>query len=282
MRKTRVCIVGLGLLGGSYAMALSQKGHQVTAIDKNPEALEFGLNKGWIQAGATADFQGLLREAELVVLCLYPGDMLPWLQENQGALSPGCLITDVCGVKLGIAEEAQALLRPDAEFVPAHPMAGRERLGIWNADCAIFAPANFIITPTPRNTPEAIARIEELARELGFAHIARLSPAEHDEMIGYVSQLTHAIAVSLMLANDNPRLAEYTGDSFRDLTRIARIDAGLWSKLFLHNRQILTAQIDRFSQALQNLRQQVEEGNEEALVELFHISSHRRSWFDRC
>ena len=108
MNKTRVCIVGLGLLGGSYAMALSQKGHQVTAIDKNPEALEFGLNKGWIQAGATADFQGLLREAELVVLCLYPGDMLPWLRENQGALSPGCLITDVCGVKLGIAEEAQA------------------------------------------------------------------------------------------------------------------------------------------------------------------------------
>ena len=145
MNKSNVCIVGLGLLGGSYAMALSRKGHTVTAIDRDPAAIAYGLDRGLIQKGATADYAPLLKEAELVALCLYPHSILPWLAENQDLLSPGCLLTDVCGVKGGIVEEAQALLRRDVEFVPAHPMAGRERLGVQNADCAIFAPANFII-----------------------------------------------------------------------------------------------------------------------------------------
>ena len=156
MNKSNVCIVGLGLLGGSYAMALSRKGHTVTAIDRDPAAIAYGLDRGLIQKGATADYAPLLQAASLVVLCLYPHSILPWLAENQDLLSPGCLLTDVCGVKGGIVEEAQALLRRDVEFVPAHPMAGRERLGVQNADCAIFAPANFIIcllytSPSPRD-----------------------------------------------------------------------------------------------------------------------------------
>lgn len=281
MDKSNVCIVGLGLLGGSYAMALSRKGHTVTAIDRDPAAIAYGLDRGLIQKGATADYAPLLQAAGLVVLCLYPHSILPWLSENQDLLSPGCLLTDVCGVKGGIVAEAQALLRRDVEFVPAHPMAGRERLGVQNADCAIFAPANFIITPTPANTPAAIARIEALAWELGFARVVRLSPKEHDAIIGYVSQLTHAIAVSLMLANDDPRLPLFTGDSFRDLTRIARIDETLWSELFLHNRDALLQQIDRFSAALAQLREQVAAENEAGLKAMFRISSQRRSWLNQ-
>ena len=277
MDKSNVCIVGLGLLGGSYAMALSRKGHTVTAIDRDPAAIAYGLEHGLIQTGATADYAPLLQEASLVALCLYPHSILPWLVENQGFLSPGCLLTDVCGVKGGIVEEAQALLRRDVEFVPAHPMAGRERLGVQNADCAIFGPANFIITPTHA----AIARIEDLAWELGFARVVQLSPEEHDGIIGYVSQLTHAIAVSLMLANDDPRLPLFTGDSFRDLTRIARIDETLWSELFLHNRDALLQQIDRFSAALAQLREQVATENEAGLKAMFRISSQRRSWLNQ-
>ena len=127
----------------------------------------------------------------------------------------------------------------------------------------------------------AIARIEALAWELGFARVVRLSPKEHDAIIGYVSQLTHAIAVSLMLANDDPRLPLFTGDSFRDLTRIARIDETLWSELFLHNRDALLQQIDRFSAALAQLREQVAAENEAGLKAMFRISSQRRSWLNQ-
>ena len=127
----------------------------------------------------------------------------------------------------------------------------------------------------------AIARIEALAWELGFARVVRLSPKEHDAIIGYVSQLTHAIAVSLMLANDDPRLPLFTGDSFRDLTRIAQIDETLWSELFLHNRDALLQQIDRFSAALAQLREQVAAENEAGLKAMFRISSQRRSWLNQ-
>ena len=124
----------------------------------------------------------------------------------------------------GLVEPVQAMCPEGAEFIASHPMAGRETSSVEHAAEVSFAPANFIITPTEKNTPEAIQWLRELAEVLGFHHICTLTVQEHDKMIGYVSQLCHAIAVSLMCANDNSSLCEYTGDSFRDLTRIARIN----------------------------------------------------------
>jgi len=144
-----------------------------------------------------------------------------------------------------------------------------------------FAPANFIITPTDKNTPEAIRWCTELAGVLGFARITTLTPAEHDRMIGYVSQLCHAIAVSLMCANDNSALCEYTGDSFRDLTRIARINETMWSELFLWNRENLIAEIDQFDEALGQLRQALAGGDRAGLEEMFRLSTRRRAAFDK-
>ena len=142
------------------------------------------------------------------------------------------------------------------------------------------SPANFIITPTERNTPEAVAWCEELARTLGFARISTLSPAEHDRMIGYVSQLCHAIAVCLMCASDNTELARYTGDSFRDLTRIARINATMWAELFLWNKDNLIGEIDMFETALTALRERLVSGDREGLEEMFRLSTRRRAAFD--
>lgn len=275
------CIVGLGLLGGSYAMGLSRAGCRVTAVDVRPEAIRFAKEKGFIAAGAVKDFAPLLEEAQALVMGLYPHSLTAWLREHQHSLRPGTLITDVCGVKGGVVEEIQSFLRPDVEFIASHPMAGREVSGVEYADCAIFAPANFIVVPTERNTPRGIAFAEALAKTLGFAHITRLSPAEHDKMIGYVSQLTHAIAVSLMNATDNTHLAEYTGDSFRDLTRIAKINENLWSELFFANKENLIAEIDLFSQSLAALRRALAENDETELKRLFIQSTARRKAFDK-
>ena len=273
MNKERnICIVGLGLLGGSYAMGLTGAGYTVTAVDVRPEAIRYALEKGIIAAGAVEDFAPLLAGADALV---------DWLRNNQKHLKPGTLLMDVCGVKSGVVEEIQGFLRPDAEFIASHPMAGKEVSGVEHADCAIFKPANFIIVPTEKNTPRGLAFARGLAETLGFAHITQLTCAEHDKMIGYVSQLTHAIAVSLMNANDNTHLAEYTGDSFRDLTRIAKINENLWSELFFLNKENLIAEIDQFSASLEGLKCALVENDETELKRLFVQSTARRRLFDK-
>ena len=276
-------IVGLGLIGGSYARALTKRGLRVTAIDVNPAAVEYALTQGIIADG-TADparEEELIRRADILVLSLYPTQMAEWVLSRQSWFRPGLRITDVSGVKRAVVYRLQEGLRPDVEFIASHPMAGRELSGVENSDDRIFSGANFIVTPTERNTPEAVRWAEDLGRLLGFGRISVLSPEEHDQMIGYLSQLTHAIAVSLMNANDSPHLVEYTGDSFRDLTRIARINGPLWSELFALNKDILIPEIDSFIAALEDLKEKLGAGEMDALQQLFAQSTARRKLFDR-
>ena len=207
--------------------------------------------------------------------------LLDWVRQYGALLRPGTLVTDVSGVKRGVVEPVQALLPEGVEFIASHPMAGRETSGIAHSAEVDFAPANFIITPTARNTPAGIAWCRDLAETLGFRRISELSPAEHDHMIGYVSQLCHAIAVSLMCASDNTELACYTGDSFRDLTRIARINDKMWAELFLWNKDNLISEIDMFTNALQNMRQRLVDDDRAGLEEMFRLSTRRREAFDK-
>ena len=202
-RSKTFLIVGLGLLGGKYAQVLSGKGFRVFGIDCDPAAVAYAKERDYIACGAAADFDELIAGADYVVFALYPTAFLAWIREHGCKLRPGTLVTDVSGVKRGVVAPVQDALPEGVEFIASHPMAGRETSGIAHAAEVDFAPANFIITPTERNTPEAVAWCEELARTLGFARISTLSPAEHDRMIGYVSQLCHAIAVCLMCASDN-------------------------------------------------------------------------------
>lgn len=274
-------IVGLGLLGGKYAQVLSQKGYRVTGITHSQSTLEYALHHDYICAGKTEDFADLVRGADCVIFGLYPTVLLDWVRQYGALLRPGTLVTDVSGVKRGVVEPIQELLPDGVEFIASHPMAGRETSGIAHSAEVDFAPANFIITPTDRNTPAGIAWCRSLAETLGFRRISELSPAEHDHMIGYVSQLCHAIAVSLMCASDNSDLACYTGDSFRDLTRIARINDKMWAELFLWNKDNLISEIDMFTNALQQMRQELVEDDRAGLEAMFRLSTQRREAFDK-
>jgi prephenate dehydrogenase len=280
-KNTRFLIVGLGLIGGSYATALKKKGRTVWAIDTDPAAIDYAQKQGLIDRGATYPDHALIGKADVIIFALYPHAMISWIQAHQHLFAPGVLLTDVAGVKNHVVDVIQKDLRPDVEFLGSHPMAGREVSGVQNSSDVIFAPANFIITPTEKNTPDAIAALEELAGLLGFAHIVTLSPKEHDEIIGFVSQLTHVIAVCLMNCNDNPCLNQYTGDSFRDLTRIARINENLWSELFLMNREVLINEIDAFVGEVENLKSKLAAADAEGLKKLFIQSTQRRKHFDK-
>ena len=279
--KSNVLIVGLGLIGGSYAKALTRLGYHVTALARRQETIDYAVDNGIIAEGAVGVDPALVGSADAVIFALYPGVFKDWIRDNQQLLRPGAMLTDVTGVKRCIVYDIQAMLRPDVEFIAAHPMAGKEVYGVENSDDRIFHEANYIVTPTDKNTPEAIEWCKALGRVLGFRKVSVLSPEEHDEMIGFLSQLTHCIAVSLMTCNDNGHLVDYTGDSFRDLTRIARINDAMWSELFLLNKDELLAQMDLFASEFNELRNLLAEGDAEGMKEKMRLSTLRRAWFDK-
>ena len=280
-KDTRFLIVGLGLLGGSYAKALKKQGFLVEAVTRSQSTIDYALEQGIIDGGAAFADPDIIGRADFVVLAMYPQTLLDWVKAHQQYFKPGALITDVTGVKTCVVEPVQQMLRPDVEFIAAHPMAGRETLGVRNADDSIFRGANYIVTPTEKNTPQAIEACEELGRVLGFARVSRLTPQKHDEMIGFVSQLTHAIAVALMTCNDIEGLEKYTGDSFRDLTRIAKINDEMWSELFLANREALLEQMDQFAAQFALMRQQLAEGDREGMRDVMRRSTVRRKALEK-
>ena len=277
----KILIVGLGLIGGSYAKALRKLGFKIPAITLNQADIDYAIENGIIDEGFTEPTEENLCNAELVIFALYPKTFMEWIEKYQKFLKPGAILTDVTGVKSSVVYEIQNMLRPDVEFIAAHPMAGKEVYGVQNSDPKIFHGANYIVTPTDKNSPEAIQDCLELGRLMGFNHVSVLTPEKHDEMIGFVSQLTHCIAVSLMNCYDGEKLQDYTGDSFRDLTRIARINDEMWSELFLLNKNTLLDQMDKFLAEFGKLRKTLEDGDRETMREMMKISTARRSLFDK-
>ena len=280
-KNKKILVVGLGLIGGSYAAALSRNGFEVGAVDRDPDAIGYALEAGYIRHGSVTAEPDYIGGFDIVVFALYPSVLLDWVKKNARFFKKGALITDVTGVKSGIVFRVQELLPPGTEFVGAHPMAGREVSGVTNASPDLFCGANFIVTPTPANTEEAIRLCEDLGRELGSGTVSRLSPAEHDEMIGFLSQLTHCIAVALMSCKESRHLVDYTGDSFRDPTRIAKINENMWSELFLMNRDELLSQMDLFLEHFTILRNALERGDAETMKSMMRLSTERRRYFDK-
>lgn len=280
-KNTNILIVGLGLMGGSYAMALTKKGYSVNCITLEQKDIDYAKEKGMIKEGSTQLDERLIKEAQLIVFALYPTAFISWIEKNQMLLSPNTVITDVTGVKGSVVKRVQSILRPDVEYIAAHPMAGRERSGVEFADDKVFCGANYIVTPTEKNTKEAICLAKRLGEELGFSRITELSPTEHDEMIAFLSQLTHCIAVTLMTCNEKEGLEKYTGDSFRDLTRISKINDVMWSELFLLNRDELLAQMNAFAAEFERFRKYLENGEREEMQKIMRKAGARRALFDK-
>ena len=277
----KILIVGLGLIGGSYARSLTKKGFYVTAITKDQESIDYALEEKMIAKGFAYVDEDAVKEADIIVFALYPKVFGEWIDKHQHLFKSGAVITDVTGVKSCLVYDIQSKLREDVEFIAAHPMAGREVYGVQNSDDRIFYGANYIVVPTQKNTPDAIKLCKDLGILLGFERVSTLTPEEHDEMIGFVSQLTHCIAVSLMTCCDNEHLVEYTGDSFRDLTRIARINEDMWSELFMLNKDALIEQMDVFAKEFDALRDMIKNGEVESMKEKMRLSTKRRAIFDK-
>jgi prephenate dehydrogenase len=277
----KILIVGLGLLGGSYTKVLKRFGFHISAITKEQSSIDYAIKENIIDEGSTQIDKKIIGEADLVIFALYPHTFVEWIEQNQQFLKSGALITDVTGVKGNIVYKIQDILRSDVEFIAAHPMAGREVSGVENSTDKLFIGANYIVTPTSKNTPQAIQTCMELGRLLGFSNVTTLTPEEHDEMIGFLSQLTHCIAISLMTCNDKENMEKFTGDSFRDLTRIARINDLMWSELFVANKDALLKQMNLFINKFTELKTMIEQEDIPKMRKMMQHSTARRALFDK-
>ena len=280
-KDTNILIIGLGVIGGGYAEALTKQGYKVSCITRRKETIDYALSHNLISYGTTELDEELIKQANLIIFAVYPKVFIEWIKDNQHLFSAGTLITDVTGVKGSVVDEVQSILRPDVEFISAHPMAGRESSGVEYADANVFKGANYIVTPTEKNTPEAIETCKKLGEVLGFSKISELSVKQHDEMIAFLSQLTHCIAVTLMTSNNAPNMEKYTGDSFRDLTRIAKINDKMWSELFLMNKEALLTQMDAFLDEFNRFKNLIADGKEEEMRIVMRKATARRSLFDK-
>ena len=282
MSSKKILIVGLGLIGGSYAKRLKNNGHHVGAITLNQEDIDYAIENNIIDEGIVEVKKEFVSQFDIVIFALYPSVFIKWIEQYNSYFKKGAIISDVSGVKTEVVYKVQELLEnQNVEFIGAHPMAGKEVYGVKNASETLFEGANFIITPTPVNSQKAIDVITKIAQELGFKTISILTPSKHDEMIAFLSQLTHCIAVSLMTCKESQHLKDYTGDSFRDLTRIANINENMWSELFLMNKKELLSQMDLFIEEFNKLRDSLENEDIETMKDMMRLSTYRRSFFNK-
>lgn len=275
-----ITIVGLGLMGGSLALALAGfHGAHIIGVNRSEAALREALDKDMLQEGYVLNHetaQKAFSRSDLVILCQYPGAAMRFLEEYARYAKPGSVWTDVVGIKTAIIEQAKRYLPQEVEFVGGHPMAGREVSGLESAQETLFNGCNYVICPTEDNTPRALALIRELALFIGAGKITESTPQHHDAMIAYTSQMAHVLAATIV---DHPLLFEskgFEGGSFRDLTRVATMNAEMWSELFVLNAPALNDVLRTLENGLTDIRKCIEERDEEALQNHLANSSRRK------
>lgn len=269
-------IVGLGLIGGTYAKSLRKYPYNLVGIDIDEETLKYALDHDVVDI-ATSDPLDVLGELDVIFVCLYPNDTIKFINKYANKFKRGSVISDVSGIKRKLADNLSYYKNEDFEIVLAHPIAGRESKGIKYSSEAIFHNSNFVITPTKHNSPEAIDLIKTLAIQMGFKNVSQISDVEHDEIIAFTSQLTHVIALSLINSDSEKYdTSLFIGDSYKDLTRVAKINKELWTELFFNNKDFLIKQIDNFENEITVIKEAIQSKDSDKMYDLMQKAADRR------
>ncbi|KNF09995.1 prephenate dehydrogenase TyrA [Gottschalkia purinilytica] len=271
-----ITIVGLGLIGGSFAMALRDlKPKNLWAIDIDTDAMETAERLNIIDKGYTNP-EVPLKKSDIVILCVYPELTIKFIKDNLKYFKSGAIITDTAGIKDKVINEINTFIREDIDFIGGHPMAGKESKGLQYASKDIFDGANYIITPIPKNNKHNVSIIEDIATKIGCKSIIKIDPKTHDEVIAYTSQLPHVLAVALMNCNNIENVETFIGGSFRDTTRVAKINSKLWSELLMENKENILNQIDLFQAYISSIKEAIENERMESLEDIFSEASSKK------
>ena len=256
----KICVVGLGLMGGSVSLALMGAGHTVFGYDKNQLTRTYALNNGVVE-GISEDFSAF----DLVIVALPYEDTVYFLENT--VFKEGAIVTDICGVKSAIEAVVCRKYRT-FRYVGCHPMAGKERSGIEHASANLFQGANVIITVNESTDKSAVHTLENLFKEIGFGKVVKCSADSHDKKIAYTSQLAHIVSNAYVKDKEIENCLYFTGGSFQDMTRIAGVDEKVWSSLYLANSENLSKKIDSLISSLQELKNAVDSGDKKLLEDI--------------
>ncbi|MBX4271285.1 prephenate dehydrogenase [Clostridium estertheticum] len=272
-----ITIVGLGLIGGSFAMALRKLNPKnIWAIDIDKETLRVAEEMNIIDKGYLSP-EIPLSNSDIVILAVYPQKTINFVKINMDSFKSGAVITDTAGIKSNLINEIMPVLRKDLDFIGGHPMAGKEESGLKAASKDMFKNANYIITPINGNDEENVSLISDIARGMGCKRVVRLTPEEHDDIIAYTSQLPHIIAVSLIDCNSSIKgVSKFIGGGFKDTTRVATINGELWPELLMYNEENIISKIEDFEQNIKEIKDAIINHDETFLKRRFEIATKKR------
>lgn len=262
--KETIGIVGLGLIGASLAKAIkANTNNTVLGLDVDESTMEQALQEGTIDE-VLSDYS----RPDILIVALFPQAAVDVIKENISRLKKGCIVMDICGVKKAIVSQVANLCKShQVEFIGGHPMAGKEQWGYQNSSATLFCHASMILTPIFTDS-WALEKVHQLCTEIGFERIVFTDPDSHDKMIGYTSQLAHILSNAYIKNPLCMNYKGYTGGSFQDLTRVAKLNPVMWSELFLLNRQNLLDDLDILISSLQEYRHAIAEKDEQRLIQL--------------
>ena len=268
-----VGIVGLGLIGGSMAKSIKNRtGHTVHGIDLDRETMTLARLCGAIDGPLTEE---TLPRCDLVLVAIRPQAAVDWVREHAAQIGKSAALVDLCGVKRVVVEQIAPIAEEHGfSYIGGHPMAGRERSGFTASTDELYVGASMILTPDQRTDIKLLEKLQAFFLDVGFAKITFSQPEEHDRIIAFTSQLAHVVSSAYVKSPEAQRRRGFSAGSFRDMTRVARLDEDMWTELFLddadyltHELEVLIGHLEEYQSALksrdaQRLHDLLKEGRE--------------------
>ena len=276
-----VGILGLGLIGGSMAKSIKARtGHTVFGIARSEETLMMARMCGAIDAPLTDE---TLPQCDLILIAIRPGAAIEWIRRHAELISKSAVVVDMCGVKRVVVDG----IAPIAEqygfaYIGGHPMAGKERGGFTSATEDLYVGASMILTPDRRTDMQLLEMLKAFFLDIGFASLTFSTPDEHDRIIAYTSQLAHIVSSAYIKSPEAQRRRGFSAGSFRDMTRVARLDEDMWTELFLDDADYLTKEVGELIRHLTEYQEALQARDAEKLHALLKDGREKKATAGGC
>lgn len=278
-KLSTICITGLGLIGASIAKAINtnienSQNLNIYGADISSDILNKALEDGVINKKITSDFDNqnnlkLIKQIDLLIISIFPRDTINYILDIIPKLKKGCIILDCAGVKSVVIEAVeQKAIDNNIIFIGGHPMAGREVTGYESSLSNLFENASMLLIPNLSSNPKSIELVSDFFINLGFKKVISCTAKEHDRIIAYTSQLAHVVSNSYVKSKMSSKHQGYSAGSYKDMTRVACLNEFVWEELFILNKDFLVKEIDEFLVNIKEMRDSIEDGNSQKLIEL--------------